>query len=71
MNKKNGVDNVKGSAVVLNLKKQDTSDSICVNSNDCLSSDNLCVSNAVNVVKSRAKSKKRKSKKVSWKPKGK
>ncbi|GJY19016.1 hypothetical protein Tco_0390507 [Tanacetum coccineum] len=55
----------------VNLKKQDTSDSICVNSNDCMSSDNLCVSNAVNVVKSRAKSKKRKSKKVSWKPTGK
>ncbi|GJY61971.1 retrovirus-related pol polyprotein from transposon TNT 1-94 [Tanacetum coccineum] len=71
LNKKNGVDNVKGSAVVQNLKKQDTSDSICVNSNDCMSSDNLCVSNAVNVVKSRAKSKKRKSKKVSWKPTGK
>ncbi|GJS67633.1 retrovirus-related pol polyprotein from transposon TNT 1-94 [Tanacetum coccineum] len=71
LNKKNGAVNVKGSAVVQNLKKQDNSDSICVNSNDCMSSDNLCVSNAVNVVKSRAKSKKRKSKKVSWKPTGK
>ncbi|GJW07470.1 retrovirus-related pol polyprotein from transposon TNT 1-94 [Tanacetum coccineum] len=58
-------------ALTENLKKQDNSDSICVNSNDCMSSDNLCVSNAVNVVKSRAKSKKRKSKKVSWKPTGK
>ncbi|GJU48392.1 retrovirus-related pol polyprotein from transposon TNT 1-94 [Tanacetum coccineum] len=60
-----------GSAVVQNLKKQDNSDSICVSSNDCMSSDNLCVSNAVNVVKSRAKSKKHTSKKDSWKPTGK
>ncbi|GJS75836.1 hypothetical protein Tco_0725717 [Tanacetum coccineum] len=71
LNKKNGAVNVKGSAVVQNLKKQDNSDSICVNSNDCMSSDNLCVSNAVNVVKSRAKSKKHTSKKNSWKPTGK
>ncbi|GJV66194.1 integrase, catalytic region, zinc finger, CCHC-type containing protein [Tanacetum coccineum] len=71
LNKKNGAVNVKGSAVVQNLKKQDNSDSICVNSNDCMSSDNLCVSNAVNVVKSRAKSKKHTSKKDSWKPTGK
>ncbi|GJZ22502.1 retrovirus-related pol polyprotein from transposon TNT 1-94 [Tanacetum coccineum] len=71
LNKKNGAVNVKGSAVVQNLKKQDNSDSICVNSNDCMSSDNLCVSNAVNVVKSRAKPKKNKSKKDSWKPTGK
>ncbi|GJS40203.1 hypothetical protein Tco_0565246 [Tanacetum coccineum] len=54
-----------------NLKKQDNSDSVCVNSNDCMSSDNLCVSNSLNDVKSRAKSKKRKSKKDSWKPTGK
>ncbi|GJY93184.1 hypothetical protein Tco_0508966 [Tanacetum coccineum] len=47
LNKKNGAVNVKGSAVVQNLKKQDNSDSICVSSNDCMSSDNLCVSNAV------------------------
>ncbi|GJS83452.1 hypothetical protein Tco_0749993 [Tanacetum coccineum] len=39
--------------VVQNLKKQDNSDSVCVNSNDCISADNVCVSNAVNVVKSR------------------
>ncbi|GJR41246.1 retrovirus-related pol polyprotein from transposon TNT 1-94 [Tanacetum coccineum] len=71
LNKKNGAVNVKGSAVVQNLKKQDNSDSICVNSNDCMSSDNLCVSNAVNVVTSRAKPKKNKSKKDSWKPTGK
>ncbi|GKB07427.1 retrovirus-related pol polyprotein from transposon TNT 1-94 [Tanacetum coccineum] len=36
-----------------------------------MSSDNLCVSNSLNVVKSRAKSKKHKSKKDSWKPTGK
>ncbi|GJY48407.1 retrovirus-related pol polyprotein from transposon TNT 1-94, partial [Tanacetum coccineum] len=71
LNKRNGAVNVKGSAVVQNLKKQDNSDSICVNSNDCMSSDNLCVSNSMNDVKSRAKSKKHKSKKDSWKPTGK
>ncbi|GJX99482.1 putative ribonuclease H-like domain-containing protein [Tanacetum coccineum] len=61
LNRKNGAVTVKGSAVVQNLKKQDNSDSVCVNSNDCMSSDNLCVSNSLNDVKSRAK--KRKSKK--------
>ncbi|GKB07773.1 retrovirus-related pol polyprotein from transposon TNT 1-94 [Tanacetum coccineum] len=71
LNKRNGTVNVKGSAVVQNLKEQDNSDSICVNSNDCMSSDNLCVSNSMNDVKSRAKSKKHKSKKDSWKPTGK
>ncbi|GJW97489.1 putative ribonuclease H-like domain-containing protein [Tanacetum coccineum] len=50
LNKKNGVVHVKGSAVVQNLKKQDNSDSVCVNSNDCMSSDNLCVSNSLNVL---------------------
>ncbi|GJV81651.1 retrovirus-related pol polyprotein from transposon TNT 1-94 [Tanacetum coccineum] len=39
--------------------------------NDCMSSDNVCVSNAVHVVKSRAKPNKNKPKKVSWKPTGK
>ncbi|GJV04272.1 retrovirus-related pol polyprotein from transposon TNT 1-94 [Tanacetum coccineum] len=71
LNKKNGTVNVHGSAVVQNLKKQDNSDYVCVNSNDCMSSDNLCVSNSMNDVKSRAKSKKHKSKKDSWKPTGK
>ncbi|GJT72252.1 retrovirus-related pol polyprotein from transposon TNT 1-94 [Tanacetum coccineum] len=52
-------------------KKQDDSDSVCVNSNDCMSSDNVCVSNAVNVVKSRAKPKKNKPKKDIWKTTGK
>ncbi|GJZ77183.1 retrovirus-related pol polyprotein from transposon TNT 1-94 [Tanacetum coccineum] len=40
-------------------------------SDDCMSSDNLCVSNSMNDVKFRAKSKKRKSKKEIWKPTGK
>ncbi|GJU32383.1 hypothetical protein Tco_1175972 [Tanacetum coccineum] len=45
LNKKNGAVNVKGSAVVQNLKKQDNSDYVCiVNCNDCMSFDNLCVS---------------------------
>ncbi|GJX02459.1 integrase, catalytic region, zinc finger, CCHC-type containing protein [Tanacetum coccineum] len=55
----------------VNLKKQDNSDYVCVNSNDCMSSDNLCVSNSLNVVKFRAKPKKNKSKKDIWKPTGK
>ncbi|GJS83115.1 retrovirus-related pol polyprotein from transposon TNT 1-94 [Tanacetum coccineum] len=54
-----------------NLKKQDNTDCVGVNSNDCMSSDNVCVSNAVNVVKSRAKPKKNKPKKDIWKPTGK
>ncbi|GJV14147.1 integrase, catalytic region, zinc finger, CCHC-type containing protein [Tanacetum coccineum] len=41
-----------------NSKKQDDSDYVCVNSNDCMSSDNLCVSNSMN-------------KKAIWKPTGK
>ncbi|GKB66045.1 retrovirus-related pol polyprotein from transposon TNT 1-94 [Tanacetum coccineum] len=71
LNKKNGTVNVNGSAVVQNLKKQDDSDCVCIHRDDCMSSDNLCVSNSLNVVKSRAKSKKNKSKKDSWKPTGK
>ncbi|GJR68296.1 retrovirus-related pol polyprotein from transposon TNT 1-94 [Tanacetum coccineum] len=54
-----------------NSKKQDDSDYVCVNSNDCMSSDNLCVSNSMNVVKFRAKPKQHKSKKAIWKPTGK
>ncbi|GJV52751.1 hypothetical protein Tco_1448492 [Tanacetum coccineum] len=30
-----------------NLKKQDNSDSVCINRDDCMSSDNLCVSNSI------------------------
>ncbi|GJS70368.1 hypothetical protein Tco_0703209 [Tanacetum coccineum] len=54
-----------------NLKKQDNSDYVCIHRDDSMSSDNLCVSNSLNVVKSRAKPKKNKSKKDSWKPTGK
>ncbi|GKD31620.1 hypothetical protein Tco_1242398 [Tanacetum coccineum] len=70
-NKKNGTVHVNGSVVVQNLKKQDNTDCVGVNSNDCMSSDNVCVSNAVNVVQSRAKPKKNKPKKDIWKPTGK
>ncbi|GKG13954.1 hypothetical protein Tco_0350914, partial [Tanacetum coccineum] len=54
----NGTVNVNGSAVVQNLKKQDNFDYVCIHRDDCMPSDNLCVSNSVNVVKSRAKPKK-------------
>ncbi|GJS13827.1 retrovirus-related pol polyprotein from transposon TNT 1-94 [Tanacetum coccineum] len=54
-----------------NSKKHDNSDYVCINGDDCMSSDNLCVSNSMNDVKFRAKSKKRKSKKEIWKPTGK
>ncbi|GJT74458.1 integrase, catalytic region, zinc finger, CCHC-type containing protein [Tanacetum coccineum] len=69
--KKNGTVNVNGSAVVQNLKKQDNSDYVCIHRDDCMSSDNLCVSNSMNDVKFRAKPKKNKSKKDIWKPTGK
>ncbi|GJS44624.1 retrovirus-related pol polyprotein from transposon TNT 1-94 [Tanacetum coccineum] len=71
LNKRNGTVNVNGSAVVQNLKKQDNSDCVGIHRDDCMSSDNLCVSNSLNVVKSRAKPKKNKSKKDIWKPTGK
>ncbi|GJY29483.1 hypothetical protein Tco_0405250 [Tanacetum coccineum] len=71
LNKRNGTVKINGSASVQKSKKQDDSDSVCVNSNDCMSSDNVCVSNAVNVVQSRAKPKKNKPKKDIWKPTGK
>ncbi|GKA07442.1 hypothetical protein Tco_0686666 [Tanacetum coccineum] len=60
LNKRNGTVKVNGSAVVQNLKKQDNSDYVCINSDDCMSSDNLCVSNSMNYVKFRAKPKKKK-----------
>ncbi|GJS58369.1 retrovirus-related pol polyprotein from transposon TNT 1-94 [Tanacetum coccineum] len=69
LNKRNGT--VNGSAVVQNLKKQDNSDYVCIHRDDCMSSDNLCVSNSMNDVKFRAKPKKNKSKKDIWKPTGK
>ncbi|GJT93986.1 retrovirus-related pol polyprotein from transposon TNT 1-94 [Tanacetum coccineum] len=72
----NGTVNVNGSAVVQNLKKQDNSDYVCIHRDDCMSSDNLCVSNSMNDVKFHAKPKKSKStksksKKDIWKPIGK
>ncbi|GJY26833.1 retrovirus-related pol polyprotein from transposon TNT 1-94 [Tanacetum coccineum] len=56
---------------VQNSKKHDNSDYVCINGDDCMSSDNLCVSNSMVDVKFRAKPKKRKSKKEIWKPTGK
>ncbi|GJW79735.1 hypothetical protein Tco_0143710 [Tanacetum coccineum] len=55
----------------LNSKKHDNSDYVCINGDDCMSFDNLCVSNSMNDVKFRAKPKKRKSKKEIWNPTGK
>ncbi|GJR71146.1 retrovirus-related pol polyprotein from transposon TNT 1-94 [Tanacetum coccineum] len=54
-----------------NSKKHDNSDYVCINDDDCMSSDNLCVSNSMNDVKFRAKPKKKKSKEEIWKPTGK
>ncbi|GJS35725.1 retrovirus-related pol polyprotein from transposon TNT 1-94 [Tanacetum coccineum] len=78
LNKRNSTVQVNGSASVQNSKKHDNSDYVCINGDDydCMSSDNLCVSNSMNDVKFRAKpkkskSKKRKSKKNIWKPTGK
>ncbi|GKF72608.1 hypothetical protein Tco_0208722, partial [Tanacetum coccineum] len=70
LNKRNGTIKVNGYAVVQNPKKQDNSDYVCINSDDCMSSDNLCVSNFMNDVKFCAKPKKSKSKKDIWKPTG-
>ncbi|GJR72413.1 retrovirus-related pol polyprotein from transposon TNT 1-94 [Tanacetum coccineum] len=71
LNKRNDTVKFNGSASVQNSKKQVNFDYVCVNSDDCMSSDNLCVSNSMNDVKFRAKSKKSKSKKDIWKPTGK
>ncbi|GKB23968.1 retrovirus-related pol polyprotein from transposon TNT 1-94, partial [Tanacetum coccineum] len=71
LNKRNGTVKVIGSASVQNSKKQDNSDYVYITSDDCMSSDILCVSNSMNDVKFHAKSKKNKSKKDSWKPTGK
>ncbi|GJY16963.1 retrovirus-related pol polyprotein from transposon TNT 1-94 [Tanacetum coccineum] len=78
LNKRNSTVQVNGSASVQNSKKHDNSDYVCINGDDydCMSSDNLCVSNSMNDVQFRAKpkkskSKKRKSKKNIWKPTGK
>ncbi|GJR57909.1 hypothetical protein Tco_1500071 [Tanacetum coccineum] len=66
LNKRNGTVKVNGSASVQNSKKHDNSDYVCINGDDCMSSDNLCVSNSMNDVKFHAK-----SKKDIWKPTGK
>ncbi|GJS31448.1 hypothetical protein Tco_0492068 [Tanacetum coccineum] len=68
LNKRNGTVKVNGSTFVQNSKKHDNSDYVCINGDDCMSSDNLCVSNSMNDVKFRAKPKKKKSKKEIWKP---
>ncbi|GJX70466.1 hypothetical protein Tco_0307637 [Tanacetum coccineum] len=49
----------------------DILDYVYTTDDDCMSSDNLCVSNSMNDVKFCAKPKKRKSKKEIWKPTGK
>ncbi|GJW21281.1 copia protein [Tanacetum coccineum] len=71
LNKRNGTVKVNGSASVQNSKKHDNSDYVCITGDDCMSSDNLCVSNSMNDVKFRAKPKKKKSKREIWKPTGK
>ncbi|GJR41279.1 hypothetical protein Tco_1216963 [Tanacetum coccineum] len=71
LNKRKGTVKVNRSASVQNSKKHDHSDYVCINGDDCLSSDNLCVSNSMNDVQFRAKPKKRNSKKEIWKPTGK
>ncbi|GJU35703.1 putative ribonuclease H-like domain-containing protein [Tanacetum coccineum] len=71
LNKRNGNVKVNGSASVQNSKKHDNSNYVCINDDDYMSSDNLCVSNSMNDVKFHAKPKKRKSKKEIWKPTGK
>ncbi|GJX50117.1 hypothetical protein Tco_0276962 [Tanacetum coccineum] len=60
LNKRNGTVKVNGSASVQNSKKHDNSDYVCINGDDCMSSDNLCVSNSMNDVKFHAKPKKKK-----------
>ncbi|GJV89255.1 hypothetical protein Tco_1533193 [Tanacetum coccineum] len=63
---KNELRKLKGKALDnedTNLKKQDNFDCVGIHHDDCMSSDNLCVSNSLNVVKSHAKPKRNKSKK--------
>ncbi|GJS56653.1 hypothetical protein Tco_0651437 [Tanacetum coccineum] len=50
LNKRNGT-KVNGSASMQNSKKHDNSDYVCINGDDCMYSDNLCVSNSMNDVK--------------------
>ncbi|GJR31431.1 hypothetical protein Tco_1107663 [Tanacetum coccineum] len=49
LNKRNGTVKVNGSASVQNSKKHDNSDYVCINGDDCMSSDNLCVSNSMRI----------------------
>ncbi|GKC90839.1 hypothetical protein Tco_1151488, partial [Tanacetum coccineum] len=72
-NSKNKVEahsrNVKSSLKKRNgTVKVNAFDHVCINGDDCMSFDNLCVSNSMNDLKFRAKPKKRKSKKEIWKP---
>ncbi|GJX35399.1 hypothetical protein Tco_0246956 [Tanacetum coccineum] len=60
LNKRDGTVKVNGSASVQNSKKHDNPDYVCITGDDCMSSDNLCVSNSMNDVKFRAKPKKKK-----------
>ncbi|GJY40006.1 hypothetical protein Tco_0426370 [Tanacetum coccineum] len=76
LNKRNGHVKFNGSASLV-VSVQNSGNMIILDYvlfylvDDCMSSDNLCVSNSMNDVKFRAKSKKRKSKKEIWKPTGK
>ncbi|GJW54075.1 hypothetical protein Tco_0098160 [Tanacetum coccineum] len=49
---------INGSVSVQNSKKHDNFDYVCINGDDCMSSDNLCVSNSMNDLRLRAKPKK-------------
>ncbi|GJR94584.1 retrovirus-related pol polyprotein from transposon TNT 1-94 [Tanacetum coccineum] len=60
LNKRNGTVKANGSASVQNSKKHDNSDYVCINGDDYMSFDNLCVSNSMNDVKFLAKPKKKK-----------
>ncbi|GJS45114.1 hypothetical protein Tco_0595235 [Tanacetum coccineum] len=67
-----GTVKVKWFCVVLKFtRKHDNFDFVCINDDDCMSSDNLCVSNFINDVKFCDKPKKKKSKEEIWKPTGK
>ncbi|GKF66300.1 hypothetical protein Tco_0192817, partial [Tanacetum coccineum] len=56
LNKRNDIVKRDGSASVQHSKKIGKSDSVYVKHDDCMSSDNLCVSKSINDVKSRVKS---------------
>ncbi|GJY26955.1 retrovirus-related pol polyprotein from transposon TNT 1-94 [Tanacetum coccineum] len=73
LNKKNDIVKRNGSASVQHSKKNENSDSVCIKRDNCMSFDNLCVSNTMKNVKSRVKTKpvKKLSKREVWKPTGK